>query len=133
MPPPRTAAAEPPTETPLETMQSANASIAEWVKLVEGAADPTAVLGDSLKTLGRHLGRVEKALHSIPQDEVGRAAWQTASAEYRATLGAMKTQLEAIEMVLKIRAAGIKRRRAKMDAVAHWADLTHGIHSSRIY
>jgi hypothetical protein len=107
--------------------------MAEWVDQMQGAADPTAVLGDSLKTVAWQLERVEKALRAIPQDAAGRTAWQAAIVEYQAALAAMKPQLEHIEMVLKIRAAGIKRRRAKTDAVAHWADLTAGIHSSRLY
>jgi hypothetical protein len=133
MPRPTPVVDPPAPETPIETLRSACAAMAAWVDQMQGAADPTAVLGDSLKTVAWQLERVEKALRAIPQDAAEQKAWQTAIVEYRAALAAMKPQLEHIEMVLRIRAAGIKRRRAKANAVAHWADLTAGIHSSRIF
>jgi hypothetical protein len=119
------------TVAPLEDLRAAHASISAWLERARSSPDPSSQAGANLKTIAAELLRAESALRAAPRESQATEEWKNEVAAYRDDLLGLKNQIEHIEIVLRMRAAKIKKRRAKTDALRSWADLTHNIHSGR--
>lgn len=114
---------------PLAELNAAHAALKAWIERSRNSPDPATEAKTSLKRVAMELLRAERAIAAMRSEDAHGAELRGETEEYRGTLAAMRAQIEHIEVILRMRAAKIKKRQAKIEALRSWAGLARNIHS----
>ncbi len=112
---------------PIDDLRLAQSAISAWLAVAKSSADPAGTLQSSSKILSAALKRGATAIATIREANAATDEWEKEYGGYRSSLAALKSQLEHIEIILRMRVTSLKRRRSKIDALRSWANLTRNI------